>query len=268
MRALIDGDVIVYSIGFMLDERFYTVRGKKCGSKKVANNYADKHNIPRSEIQAHHVPKGTVDDMVREVDVFLNRVSSKTSTSDRRVFITGGFNFRNEQELVFPYKGNRVGAAKPFQYSEIRNYWVYEHGALVLEGMEADDAMGIAQGDDTVICSIDKDMLTVPGMHYNWQKDTFTNQSETAADTFLHRQLITGDRTDNVFGVVPDTPYQAKKAMAILSKMDYINQLRWVGMEYALAFDEPEERLRENYMLLRILRDESELTNPVDPFEY
>jgi hypothetical protein len=134
--------------------------------------------------------------------------------------------------------------------------------------MEADDAMGIAQGDDTVICSIDKDMLTVPGMHYNWQKDTFTNQSETAADTFLHRQLITGDRTDNVFGVVPDTPYQAKKAMTILSKMDYINQLRWVGMEYALAFDEPEERLRENYMLLRILRDENELINPVDPFEY
>ena len=55
----------------------------------------------------------------------------------------------------------------------MNEYLVKEYKAEVCDGQEADDALGINQTDQTIICTIDKDLLMIPGQHYNFVKEEF-----------------------------------------------------------------------------------------------
>jgi len=74
--------------------------------------------------------------------------------------------------------------------------------------MEADDGLAIAQGYfqeqgiESIIVTEDKDLLQVPGWHYNPNKnDKPFKISEEQGHFLLWKQVITGDKTDNIPGV-------------------------------------------------------------------
>lgn len=99
------------------------------------------------------------------------------------------------------YKAHRP-QEKPLHYDALKQYLIDEWGAVVAVEEEADDLMGIEQeGDSTVICSIDKDMLQVPGHHYNFVKDSFTFVSPEEGRLFFYKQLLMGDKADNIQGI-------------------------------------------------------------------
>lgn len=54
---------------------------------------------------------------------------------------------------------------------------------------------------DYVICSLDKDLKQIPGHHYNWRRDEFDFVEPIEGLRHFYRQLLTGDRTDNIFGI-------------------------------------------------------------------
>ena len=93
---------------------------------------------------------------------------------------------------------------------------VTKWGAKVTDGIEADDALGIAQTENTakgtgfltIICSLDKDLLQVPGNHYSWEIGTST-WNKPASRRWIspqeglfnfYWQLMMGDAADNVPG--------------------------------------------------------------------
>lgn len=51
-----------------------------------------------------------------------------------------------------------------------------------------------------VIASIDKDLLAIPGRHYNFVKQEFYNITPIAGMRHFYFQLIMGDRSDNIPG--------------------------------------------------------------------
>jgi hypothetical protein len=123
-------------------------------------------------------------------------------------FLTGKGNFRYEAATTWPYKGNRVGVEKPSWYPDIREYVVDVWKAVTIEGMEADDGMSIAQGYfsnqgiESVIVTEDKDLLQVPGLHYNPTKSKeVIHKTTEEGDFMLWCQVITGDGVDNIPGV-------------------------------------------------------------------
>src|SRR5690606_41714779 len=78
----------------------------------------------------------------------------------------------------FPTRRSSDLARKPYWYDEIRDYLIRRWGAEVVDGQEADDAIGIAAWNSykecpeySIIASIDKDLRMIPGYHYNWVKD-------------------------------------------------------------------------------------------------
>lgn len=97
--------------------------------------------------------------------------------------------------------------------------------------MEADDLMGrAASGNTHIAVTIDKDLRTVPGWHWNPDKEwepVFV--SRTQADHFFHQQWLTGDMTDNIPGLYRVGP---KKAQALLHKVAYPNWSMAVMAEY------------------------------------
>ena len=112
-------------------------------------------------------------------------------------------NFR--KKILPTYKANRVGKRKPCCYRALvdwvsENYDTYQKPCL-----EADDCIGIlstikANRGKTLIISGDKDMKSLPGYHYDFLRDEFSDISEEEADHWFYMQTLMGDSTDGYSG--------------------------------------------------------------------
>jgi len=129
------------------------------------------------------------------------------------VYLTKGDNFRHKLATMAKYKGNRDKAARPVHYDDIREYLLTYYDAIECVGEEADDALADAQNENTVLCSIDKDLLQVIGKHYNWVKEEKKLVSPEVGLRTLWEQVLTGDATDNIIGIQGCGPVTARKLM-------------------------------------------------------
>lgn len=124
-------------------------------------------------------------------------------------------NFR--KEISDTYKTNR-GGEKPELLLEVTEWMKSNHESYSVEGLEADDVMGIyhtTSGTDSVIVSIDKDMQTIPGMVFNPDKDRGPKRiSIGQADRFWMLQTLMGDRVDGIKGIPRIGPKKAEKILA------------------------------------------------------
>lgn len=193
-----------------------------------------------------------------------------TGATKYDMYLTGKNNFRND--LVDYYKANRKDARKPKWYNEIREYLIEFWGAEVIDGMEADDAMGIAQWNtshlqlgkvtafltkedhQTIICTLDKDLDCIPGWHYNWVKRSKYWVTEDEATKFYYTQLLTGDSTDNITGVPKCGPVTARKILDGADTEDDMYTRCLATYEKAYP-NVGKEKLLENARLLWILRE-------------
>lgn len=130
-------------------------------------------------------------------------------------------NFRKD---IYPdYKANRNKLVKPVLLRELEQYLMDTCSVLILPGLEADDVMGIYATnkrllpayDERIIVSADKDLNTVPGLHYNPNKSELGvyNVTQEEADRFFMTQTVMGDSTDNYPGCPNAGPKAAEKAL-------------------------------------------------------
>ena len=132
------------------------------------------------------------------VNVLVYRIIQETEATAYKVFIGGEDNFRYN---IYPaYKDNRKETVKPPWLEACREQLVVEWQASIVNGMETDDMLGISQTAETVIASIDKDLLMIPGRHYNFVKQEFYNVSFIDGIRHFWFQMIMGDRADNIPG--------------------------------------------------------------------
>ena len=126
--------------------------------------------------------------------------------------------------------------------------------AEVIDGMEADDALALNQTDETVIASIDKDLLMVAGKHYNFVKKQQYYISRTQGLLNFYMQFLTGDRIDNIIGVKGIGPVTAKKLLEGKTEREM----------YEVCVEKlgSEERAVENGILLWLRRHEGEIWTP------
>lgn len=131
-------------------------------------------------------------------DELMKRIMHATGSSEHKTFISGAENFRYSIDPM--YKSNRVDKPRPEWLQPVREHLVVNWGAHVSDGVEADDNLGIHQTGDTVIASIDKDLLQLPGRHYNFVSDVHTVIDEAQGWRNFYGQLILGDKSDNIPG--------------------------------------------------------------------
>jgi DNA polymerase-1 len=159
-----------------------------------------------------------------------------------------GPTFRHE--LHPAYKANRTGR-KPLIFRVLRD-WSVAQGALRWDHLEADDILGIlgTRDPESIIVTIDKDLKSVPGNHWNPDKkeDGIVKISQDEADLFFLIQAIAGDSTDNYKGV---PGVGMVKARRLLEKEGATWQT--VVDAYAKA-DLPESEALLNARMARILR--------------
>ena len=208
MRALIDGDIVVY--------------------RSAASTKDDEESW---------IAQSRADTMIQEI-------LADTQATSYSVYLTGKSNFR--REIAPSYKANRPDE-RPVHWQAVREFLVTQHKATICDGYEADDEMGIQQdktSNTTVICSIDKDLLQIPGKHYNFVKKVFQEVTPDEGLKFLYLQSLIGDRSDNIMGVAGIGPVKAERALAELLPEEWYDKCR--------SMYDDDERFHLNMKLLYI----------------
>ena len=220
---IIDGDILCYRVGFACNEETEAVAIK------------------------------TMAELLEEL-VFID-----LSSDDCVGYLTGSNNFRYAIAKTQPYKGNRKDAARPIHLPRLREYLHTAWDFRVVDGQEADDAIGIhatLTRDNSIIVSIDKDLDMIPGYHYNpVKKESYYIDDKEAIKNF-YRQILTGDKVDNIEGLRGIGP---KKADKILAEAETELKMYEAVLK---AYDNNQERVIENGQLLWIRRQEDELWQP------
>jgi len=91
---------------------------------------------------------------IYRAEALLDELLTKTGATEYKAYLTGPDNFR---KTIYPeYKANRT-APKPIHLNALREYALEKMGAeMAPDTLEADDALGINQTDDTMIVSLIK----------------------------------------------------------------------------------------------------------------
>lgn len=162
--------------------------------------------------------------------------------------LTGKTNFRNDVAITAPYKGNRK-AEKPVHYHLLRTYLEASWDASVSCDMEADDVLAIRAtelGEDSVIVSLDKDLDQVAGWHYNFAKKQLYKIDEAEGLFKFYKQMLTGDRVDNIVGVRGIGDKKAEKLLEGKTEQEM-----WDVCVGLLGYDRAVENGHLLYMLRR-----------------
>jgi len=175
---------------------------------------------------------------------------------DYKGFLTGKGNFRDSIAVTVPYKGQRV-SEKPVHLQALRDHLVNSWGFEVVNGIEADDAVGIAAyavpEDESIMVHIDKDLNQFRGWHYNYRKKEKYYVSEFEGLTAFYTQILTGDRIDNIIGLKGIGPVKAKR---ILEECTNENELYQAVLK---AYEGDQQRVLENGQLLWLQREANQV---------
>jgi hypothetical protein len=267
-KLLIDGDVIAYRAGFAAEKSKYLVGGsvstplmvEEFDDAKAAKEAAfSRDGVVWSRKDVHPVEQALLIAEIMIKDIKERYGSENPSVV---VYLSGVGNFRNSIATRASYKGNRSGSVPPVHLKAIRSHLI-ERGAIVSQGEEADDLLGIAAtaNPGSIVCSVDKDLLQIPGRHYNFvTKEEVTITPKEGALNF-YAQVLSGDSTDNVPGVTGIGPVKARKLLAdcktplacwLRLVEVYVDEFKTNGLKYAL----------EAARLVYVRRTVGEMWNP------
>lgn len=271
-----DADILVYRCGFAADRKKWIV--KKNGltieeftNKKELNSFQKQVQLEDGDELniVHEFKPEPLEFALNNINTVVSAVNNLFPDSTNKFFLTGKDNFREKIATMQPYKGNRDPNAKPFYYKEIRDFIINRYEATVVDGQEADDEIGIQHclsPEDSVIVSIDKDLDTVPGRHYNWVTKAEYYLNEAWATKNFYKQLLTGDSTDNVPGIPYVGSVTAERILKEFTKPKSLYQC--VLSEYTKRFPDgfmglsPRNAVLEIGRLLYIRQQRDELWSP------
>jgi len=232
--ALIDADSPVYAAGFAVQKSKWkletdptAVFNTKADALWYCSEYGLDPKCLYTEIEVE-----PVENALHIINTMLLKIVDSVKADKHEVYLSGVDNFRKDVATIVGYKANRV-QPKPVHYDAIRQYIMNKWKGIVVDGQEADDEIGIRAteiqqaGDDSIIVSIDKDLLTIPSIHYNWKKEEWQTVDDEQAELNYYIQCLTGDRTDNIPGIDGVGPITAAKLLEGARDMDKAVRRAW-----------------------------------------
>lgn len=177
-----------------------------------------------------------VENCLHLLKIKINAIIEHIGSGARGVGVLGGSgNFRLALPTPEIYKGNREDTIRPLLLSECRDYVQRKYGAVVIDGIEADDYLTMKQYEgwlhykktgkfNQIVASFDKDQVQCPGLIFNTMRDSTERNwkhpelwliDDSMGEIWMEKgkvkgwgkkffgyQMLFGDQSDNV------KPYQ------------------------------------------------------------
>ena len=155
--------------------------------------------------------------------VFHNELNKVTKAMMEDNFILYFSSTENFRKKIYPdYKGHRM-KRKPLGYKRLVNYCRENHNFKLIEGLEADDTIGIEAtrfaDPNNIVVSPDKDMRQIPSTLWD-MKDDVVEITKEDGDRWHLIQSLSGDPTDGYSGC---PGIGVKRASELLDK----NENKW-----------------------------------------
>lgn len=167
MRLLFDGDMLIYRVGF----KFEDSSEKEC---------------------------------LDALSSSINWFAELCEADDVEMYLSCPRNESFRAKMNPQYKANRTDR-KPLHAQAIKDCLLTKYKAILPKDVEADDLIGIEQTADpenTICCTVDKDILYgVIGGKCNFTSGDIFYTDEDDAKFFFYKQLLMGDKADNVAGI-------------------------------------------------------------------
>lgn len=198
MLALIDADIVAHRVGFTTENDEEWIYKVRC-------------------------------------DEMIEGMLHETGATEYQLWLSDSLENNFRLRICPEYKANRLGKPKPKWHEQIKEYLIKEWDARIAYNQEADDSLGIEQRTaikayeefldwewdtlpaapwNSIICSIDKDLLQIPGQHYNFVKKEHQFVTPNEGLTHFYRQLLIGDSSDNIQGCPLIGEAKAGKALS------------------------------------------------------
>lgn len=220
---LIDADIIVYRAAVVVQHDFSW------------DEDSDENDFSCADFEE---AKGVAEVMVKNIQ---RRLGGKV------IMCLSDFN--NFRYDVLPtYKYNRKGKVDPILRQQLKAWVRKKYETLTLPNCEADDVLGIEQNDNTIICSIDKDLDQIPGRHYDWDKELEYVVDEEEGQFFFYLQALKGDTVDGYGGCPRIGQKRAFNLLRPIYKNDKIKNKEEVYWE-AIVEQYTKKELDEEYAL-------------------
>jgi DNA polymerase I len=168
----------------------------------------------------------------QKLDAFLADLKDKLEAD--RFIIALSDQTRNyfRKQILPTYKSNRDKVRKPVILSELRTYCETTYECFERPTLEGDDVLGILATSakivkgEKVIVTIDKDLKTIPGLHYNTNKPELGIYAitEQEADYWHLFQTLTGDPSDGYSGCPGIGPKKAEELLSQSSTWGVVEQ--------------------------------------------
>ena len=153
-------------------------------------------------------------------DIALADLKEKTGAVTLAICFSGAKNWR--KEVLPTYKFHRKKSRKPVVFHDLRDYARQTYRTYEFPQLEADDVCGMIMDGalwstklERILVSTDKDLLQIPGLHYNHNKpeEGITEVSEEDGHYNHMFQALTGDLVDGYSGCPGVGPKTAAKLL-------------------------------------------------------
>jgi hypothetical protein len=142
----------------------------------------------------------------RYVDNAFEELMENLGGTDMIIALSDGENWR--KSVLPTYKHNRSTARRPIILPQVRQYIREKYAAWQRPTLEGDDLLGILSGlhsrfpGEKIMVTLDKDMSTLPGLHYRPHRSVLGVFEVSLADAnrFHLMQGLAGDATDGYSG--------------------------------------------------------------------
>jgi DNA polymerase I len=257
-KLLVDGDGILFRCGFAVEKTKYLVT-EGAVLRGFFDTAAEAKAVEgmvwsRKEVEPE-------ENAIYLVKTVLDKLHNRFPDSSLDIYLSAPVgNFRERIAVTHKYKGNRDMSHRPKHLKVLQTFLKDYYGAKVAVGQEADDELSIGATLDStaIMVSNDKDLRQVPGKHFDWTSEELFNVNKKEGTLTFYSQVLSGDPTDNIFGLSGVGPVKASKMLAGCSS----SRDCWKIVLDAYRDKESEDRAIENARLCWLRRKPDELWEP------
>ena len=272
-HALIDGDVLLHRALAASTDKAYIPVGLKGVGMGYRTQKAFKEVYGHSDWFIFQWDKNAIGCIEGIYDKMVKDIMSDVGVTESTLFFSNrdkDINHRYSIATSKPYKGGRKD--KPKLFDELYAYASTKPTATISDYGEADDQLGFSQTEDTLIVTVDKDLLQIKGHHMvmpSYSGGTYSyyfvdnlgiiemnDKKKVKATGFLCfcYQTLVGDNVDNYSGCPTIGPAKAYNALK-----DANTELKaWsIVKEVFKSKDMASEYLKEQAGLAFMLRDKN-----------